>query len=260
MGEAVEVVDVGRQQRHLDARRRRRTGRRTRRASPARPRGEARSSARLCHSARRAPVVRVGRVGRRRPRRRARRRTPGGPGWRRRRRGRCPGRRAGRRTTPPRRPSRGAATATSTNSVASARSSAITSSARWRNPPSIPANAWKKATASASTSEPTTLPIARSTGCVATLTIRMPGRAGSISSLNRRWSRKRASTPGRVEEVEGVAASAACRRRRGRSARRRASRCSVSAAMYSCVPLSDPAMLRKKRLATMRSACSASAA
>ena len=31
-----------------------------------------------------------------------------------------------------------------------------TSSARWRNPPSMPANAWKKATASASTSEPTT--------------------------------------------------------------------------------------------------------
>ena len=35
---------------------------------------------------------------------------------------------------------------------------------------SIPANAWKKATASASTSEPTTRPIARSIGCVGALT------------------------------------------------------------------------------------------
>ena len=45
---------------------------------------------------------------------------------------------------------------------------------------------------------------------------------------------------GGVEEVEARCGSAACRRRRGRSARRGASRCSVSAAMYSCVPLSDP--------------------
>ena len=38
------------------------------------------------------------------------------------------------------------------------------------------------------------------------LTTRMPPRAGSIISRNSRWSRKRASTPERLEEVERVAA------------------------------------------------------
>ena len=135
----------------------------------------------------------------------------------------------------------------------------MTSSARRRNPASMPAKAWKKATASVNTAVPTTLPIARSIGCVATVIIRIPGRVGSIISLNRRWSRKRESTPGaarksRALRVGGV--STTTRSKRSSAARR----WSVSAAMYSCVPLSDPAMLRKKRLATMRAAWSASAA
>ena len=57
------------------------------------------------------------------------------------------------------RPCRGAATSpprTGCRRPAAARSTAC---ARWRNPPSMPANAWKNATASASTSEPTTLPM-----------------------------------------------------------------------------------------------------
>ena len=81
----------------------------------------------------------------------------------------------------------------------------MTSSARLRNPVSIPSNAWKKATASASTSVPMTLPIERSIGWAATLSTRRPRRVGIIISLNTGWSRKRASVRGRVEEVERVA-------------------------------------------------------
>ena len=60
----------------------------------------------------------------------------------------------------------------------------ITSSARLRNPVSIPSKAWKNATASASTSPPTTLPIDRSSGWAATLSTRRPRRVGIIISLN----------------------------------------------------------------------------
>ena len=72
----------------------------------------------------------------------------------------------------------------------------MTAIARSRNPASIPENAWKKATESLNTSEPTTLPIARSNGCVAVEMILKPPLVGSIISLNTLWSRNRDSTPG----------------------------------------------------------------
>ena len=85
---------------------------------------------------------------------------------------------------------------TSTNLVVSALRSDATFSARSRNPPSIPAKAWKKAAASASVSVPTTRPIARSTGWLASESTRSPVRVGSMIRRNTLWSRKRASTPG----------------------------------------------------------------
>ena len=95
---------------------------------------------------------------------------------------------------------------TRTKRVESARRSDATASARSRKPASIPANAWKKAAASVRASEPTTRPIARNTGWLATDNILKPVRVGSISSLNTGWSRKSRQHAGSFEEVERVAA------------------------------------------------------
>ena len=157
--------------------------------------------------------------------------------------GRCPARPAGRRTTPPRSPCRGGARRRHVAGGVGPQQADDDLGAVGGTRASMPAKAWKKATASASTSEPTTSPIARSNGCVAALTTRMPRRAGSISSRNSRWSRKRASTPGasrksRALRLGGV--STMTRSNRSSSC----SWCSVSAAMYSWVPLSAPEMLR----------------
>ena len=70
----------------------------------------------------------------------------------------------------------------------------------------MPANAWKKATASASTSEPTTLPIARSTGWVAALTTRMPRRGRQHQQPEQAVVEEAGEHARRLEEVEGVAA------------------------------------------------------
>ena len=100
------------------------------------------------------------------------------------------------RTTRPRRSCRGAVTRRPRTTSPVLGSSAVTAAARSRNPASIPENAWKNATESVSTSEPTTLPMARNSGWVAVEMILNPPLVGSIISLNTLWSRKRDSTPG----------------------------------------------------------------
>ena len=95
--------------------------------------------------------------------------------------------------------------ATSTNAVSSSESSCSTASARVRKPSSMPSKAWKKATASSITSAPTTLATVRRKAWVATFTALTMPRPGEVIMRNRRWSRKRDSRRGRIDEVEGVA-------------------------------------------------------
>ena len=70
----------------------------------------------------------------------------------------------------------------------------------------MPANAWKNATASASTSDPTTLPIVRSIGWVAALTTRMPAPRRQHQEAEQAVVEEAGEHAGRLEEVERVAA------------------------------------------------------
>ncbi len=139
--------------------------------------------------------------------------------------------------------------------VASSDNNSMTACARSRNPCSMPSNASKKATASSTTSAPTTRAMVRSTRWVAAPTARRYDDVGMISKRKMRLSssfvsRRGASRKSRALRVGGVSITirsncpVAC------------SSCSFSIAMYSCVPDSAPDTFRYSEFATIRSACS----
>ncbi len=133
--------------------------------------------------------------------------------------------------------------ATSTNAVSGEDSSSSTFWARLRKPSSMPSNAWKNATASWTTSVPTTREIVRRNACVATLTALRYARVGIIRIRNTRLSRKRVNRRGASRKssafrVGGVSTTMRSNRPESCSSK------SFSIAMYSCVPDSAPEMLR----------------
>ena len=73
------------------------------------------------------------------------------------------------------------------------------------SPPPSPRRRWKNAMASSITSPPTTLATVRRNVCAATFTAFITPRPGAVTMRNRRWSRKRVQAPRGVDEVEGVA-------------------------------------------------------